>query len=100
MCFGLLQANTGDYTFANMRAQHLTPFWGSVAFCLAVFGFGAKAGLLPPGDFHEHIGQACSQGILSAEEAEQLREFDATVMALTAVDDFDPAELQSRMQPA
>lgn len=47
LCFGLLQANTGDYTFANMRAQHLTPFWGSVAFCLAVFGFGAKAGLLP-----------------------------------------------------
>ncbi len=47
LCFGLLQANTGDYTFANMRAQQLTPFWGSVAFCLAVFGFGAKAGLLP-----------------------------------------------------
>jgi formate hydrogenlyase subunit 3/multisubunit Na+/H+ antiporter MnhD subunit len=47
MCFGLLQANTGDYTFANMRLQHLTPFWGSVAFVLAVFGFGAKAGLLP-----------------------------------------------------
>ncbi len=47
LCFGLLQANTGDYTFANMRAQHLSPFWGSVAFCLAVFGFGAKAGLLP-----------------------------------------------------
>ena len=47
LCFGVLQANTGDYTFANMRAQHLTPFWASVAFCLAVFGFGAKAGLLP-----------------------------------------------------
>jgi formate hydrogenlyase subunit 3/multisubunit Na+/H+ antiporter MnhD subunit len=47
LCFGLLQANTGDYTFANMRTQHLTPFWGSVAFCLAVFGFGAKAGILP-----------------------------------------------------
>jgi formate hydrogenlyase subunit 3/multisubunit Na+/H+ antiporter MnhD subunit len=47
LCFGLLQANTGDYTFANMRAQHLSPFWGSVAFVLAVFGFGAKAGLLP-----------------------------------------------------
>jgi formate hydrogenlyase subunit 3/multisubunit Na+/H+ antiporter MnhD subunit len=47
MCFGVLQANTGDYTFANMRAQHLTPFWGSVAFALAVFGFGAKAGLVP-----------------------------------------------------
>ncbi len=47
LCFGVLQANTGDYTFANMRQQHLTPFWGSVAFVLAVFGFGAKAGLLP-----------------------------------------------------
>ena len=40
LCFGVLQANTGDYTFANMRAQHLSPFWGSVAFVLAVFGFG------------------------------------------------------------
>lgn len=47
LCFGVLQANTGDYTFANMRAQSLTPFWGSVAFVLAVLGFGAKAGILP-----------------------------------------------------
>src|SRR5450432_2535211 len=47
LCFGVLQANTGDYTFANMRAQHLTPFWGSCAFLLALFGFGAKAGVLP-----------------------------------------------------
>ncbi|GMV54223.1 MAG: hypothetical protein AMXMBFR6_00280 [Betaproteobacteria bacterium] len=47
LCFGVLQANTGDYTFANMRAQHLTPFWSSIAFALALFGFGAKAGLLP-----------------------------------------------------
>ncbi len=47
LCFGVLQANTGDYTFANMRAQQLTPFWGSAAFLLAVFGFGAKAGILP-----------------------------------------------------
>ena len=47
LCFGVLQANTGDYTFANMRAQHLAPFWASVAFLLALLGFGAKAGLLP-----------------------------------------------------
>lgn len=47
LCFGVLQANTGDYTFANMRLQHLSPFWASVAFVLAVFGFGAKAGILP-----------------------------------------------------
>jgi hydrogenase-4 component B len=47
LCFGVLQAGTGDYTFANMRAQPLSPFWGSVGFLLAVFGFGAKAGILP-----------------------------------------------------
>jgi hydrogenase-4 component B len=47
LCFGVLQANTGDYTFANMRAQALTPFWASIGFLLAVFGFGAKAGVLP-----------------------------------------------------
>lgn len=47
LCFGVLQANSGDYTFANMRAQSLSPFWASTAFILALFGFGAKAGMLP-----------------------------------------------------
>ena len=47
MCFGVLQANTGDYTFTNMRAQSLSPFWASAAFGLAVLGFGAKAGVVP-----------------------------------------------------
>ncbi|MDD2741386.1 MAG: hydrogenase 4 subunit B [Rhodocyclaceae bacterium] len=47
LCFGVLQANTGDYTFDNMRAMTLTPFWASTAFLLALFGFGAKAGMLP-----------------------------------------------------
>ncbi len=47
LCFGVLQANTGDYTFANMRAQELSPFWASIGFLLAVLGFGAKAGVLP-----------------------------------------------------
>ncbi len=47
LCFGVLQANTGDYTFDNMRAQSLSPLWASVAFLLAFFGFGAKAGFLP-----------------------------------------------------
>jgi len=47
LCFGVLQANTGDYTFANMRVQALGPFWASIGFLLAVFGFGAKAGILP-----------------------------------------------------
>ncbi len=47
LCFGVLQANSGDYTFANMRAQQLSPFWASAAFLLALVGFGAKAGVLP-----------------------------------------------------
>src|ERR1039457_2557612 len=47
LCFGVLQANTGDYTFSNMPAQSLSPLWGSIGFLLAVFGFGAKAGILP-----------------------------------------------------
>ena len=28
LCFGVLQANTGDYTFANMRAQHAVAVLG------------------------------------------------------------------------
>jgi formate hydrogenlyase subunit 3/multisubunit Na+/H+ antiporter MnhD subunit len=47
LCFGVLQAGTGDYTFANMRSQSLSPLWASVAFLLATFGFGAKAGIVP-----------------------------------------------------
>ncbi|MFC5427899.1 hydrogenase 4 subunit B [Paraburkholderia denitrificans] len=47
VAFGLMQADTGDYTFAAMRAQHLAPFPASVAFVLALVGFGAKAGIFP-----------------------------------------------------
>ncbi|MBI3157727.1 MAG: hydrogenase 4 subunit B [Burkholderiales bacterium] len=47
MCFGVLQAGSGDYTFDAMRAQSLAPAWASVGFALALFGFGAKAGILP-----------------------------------------------------
>ena len=39
--------NSGDYTFGGMRAQQLAGAWPSIAFFLALFGFGAKAGLLP-----------------------------------------------------
>ena len=46
LCFGVMSKH-GDYTFEAMRAAELTPFWSSVAFLLAFFGFGAKAGLLP-----------------------------------------------------
>ncbi|HKR45937.1 MAG TPA: hydrogenase 4 subunit B [Paraburkholderia sp.] len=47
LCFGILQARTGDYTFANMRAQSPDTFWASLAFLFALIGFGAKAGVFP-----------------------------------------------------
>jgi formate hydrogenlyase subunit 3/multisubunit Na+/H+ antiporter MnhD subunit len=50
LAFGVLKGHTSgqaDYAFAAMRTHMLTPFWTSVAFLLALFGFGAKAGLLP-----------------------------------------------------
>lgn len=47
LCFGVLQAGTGQYTFNTMRAQALSPCWASIAFGLAVLGFGAKSGILP-----------------------------------------------------
>ncbi|MEW6163529.1 MAG: hydrogenase 4 subunit B [Pseudomonadota bacterium] len=47
LSFAVMTSGTGDYSFANMRAQQHEPFWASVAFLLALFGFGAKAGLLP-----------------------------------------------------
>ncbi len=46
MCFGVLHG-FGDYTFASIRQVELTPFWATVAFLLALFGFGAKAGIVP-----------------------------------------------------
>ena len=47
LCFGAMQGSRGDYTFAAMRQAELSGFWASVTFLLALFGFGAKAGLLP-----------------------------------------------------
>ncbi len=47
LCFGVLQGGSGDYTFDGMRAVTLSGFWPSVAFFLALVGFGAKAGLIP-----------------------------------------------------
>lgn len=47
LAFGVIQGGQGAYTFDVMRAATPTPFWAAVAFLLAVFGFGAKAGLVP-----------------------------------------------------
>lgn len=49
LSFGVMQGGhgIGAYTFDAMRAAQLDPFWSSIAFLLALFGFGAKAGVLP-----------------------------------------------------
>ncbi len=47
LCFGILQGGHGAYTFTALRHAHLSSFWATTTFLLALFGFGAKAGLLP-----------------------------------------------------
>ncbi len=47
LMFGVLQGGTGDYSFVSMRLATLSPTAASLVFCLALLGFGAKAGLVP-----------------------------------------------------
>jgi hydrogenase-4 component B len=47
LSFGVLHGGHGDYTFEALRRAQLSEFWATVAFALAFFGFGAKAGMLP-----------------------------------------------------
>ncbi|MHB1565841.1 MAG: hydrogenase 4 subunit B [Acidiferrobacter sp.] len=47
LCFGILQGGGWQFTFTAMRATPISPVWASIAFGLAVLGFGAKAGLVP-----------------------------------------------------
>ena len=47
LCFGVMHGGQGDYSFDGLRAAQLSPLWSTVAFLLAFFGFGAKAGMIP-----------------------------------------------------
>jgi len=47
LSFGVMQGGSWQFTFDAMRAAHLSPGWATAAFALALFGFGAKAGLVP-----------------------------------------------------
>jgi formate hydrogenlyase subunit 3/multisubunit Na+/H+ antiporter MnhD subunit len=47
LCFGVMQGGSWQFTFDAMRAAQLDSRWATVAFGLALVGFGAKAGLLP-----------------------------------------------------
>lgn len=45
--YGVLSGFGGSFTFDAMRAVELEPVWASIAFALAFFGFGMKAGMVP-----------------------------------------------------
>jgi hydrogenase-4 component B len=47
LSFGILQGGSWHFTFDAMRNAHLSTNWATVAFCLALIGFGAKAGIVP-----------------------------------------------------
>lgn len=45
--FATIYAASGSFEFSAMRAAEVSPLWASVAFLLAGFGFGTKAGVVP-----------------------------------------------------
>lgn len=47
LAFGVLAGFGGGLTFAVLRGAALSPLWASIAFVLALTGFGMKAGLVP-----------------------------------------------------
>ncbi|MCX7075556.1 MAG: proton-conducting transporter membrane subunit, partial [Methylococcales bacterium] len=47
LAFGVMASFADDFTFDALRASHLSTMWMSVAFILALIGFGMKAGLVP-----------------------------------------------------
>ena len=47
LAFGVMQGGSWQFTFDAMRGAQLAPQAATVAFLLALFGFGAKAGLVP-----------------------------------------------------
>ena len=52
-----------------------------------------RAGQIEAGDTPGQIEEAENRGIITADEAAQIREFDAKVMSLIAVDDFSSEDL-------
>src|SRR5574337_481020 len=58
LCFGVLHGGSWIMTFDAMRGATLSPAWAGLAFGLALFGFGAKAGLVPLHVVVVHEGHA------------------------------------------
>jgi formate hydrogenlyase subunit 3/multisubunit Na+/H+ antiporter MnhD subunit len=47
LSFGVMQGGSWQFTFDAMRMARLDPTWATVAFMLALVGFGVKAGIAP-----------------------------------------------------
>jgi formate hydrogenlyase subunit 3/multisubunit Na+/H+ antiporter MnhD subunit len=47
LAFGMLAGPAGGFTFAAIRASHLSPDTAAIVFILATIGAGSKAGLVP-----------------------------------------------------
>ncbi len=45
--YGVLASFSGAFDFSSMQAVELSPAWSSLAFVLALIGFGMKAGIVP-----------------------------------------------------
>lgn len=47
LAFGVLASFTDGFTFDDLRQSNLSTTWASIAFVLALLGFGMKAGIVP-----------------------------------------------------
>lgn len=98
LCAGIFSARQPDSPLGQLQvaletAERLAPVETKVRDAI-------RAGLLEPGPVHERLEQARERGVITVDEARLMQEFDATVLALTAVDDFDPSELRRVARPA
>ena len=98
LCAGIFSARQPDSPLGQLQvaletAERLAPVETKVRDAI-------RAGLVEPGAVHERLEQARDRGVITADEARLMQEFDATVLALTAVDDFDPSELRRVAHPA
>jgi acyl-CoA dehydrogenase len=60
---------------------------------------GQKTGKVDAPEYEAQLKQAEEAGLLTAEEARRLAAFDAQVMDLIAVDDFETHELGTKARP-
>ncbi len=97
LCDGIYAARQPDSPLGQLQttlemAERLAPLEAKIRDAI-------RAELLKPGDVHEVTAQARERGLITADEARQLQEFDTAVMAIINVDDFDASELR-RVAPS